>query len=573
MANYDQLVLLSGAHKGTIVPVTGIVAIGRHPENTIQFDDLQVSRRHAQVFRKADGVYIKDLGSGNGVFVGQLRVDDYQLSDGDIIRIGRQQIQFRSAPQEQIESDFDASGLIEKDELANNFEAEKAEQVYRTFFEVPKESITAVELREIQQRLRAVYAANQAIASERSLEKVFDAIMDQVFSLVPAHNGLILLAREKLEELSTEYVRSAVPGVRIQVSSTIVNRCFENGEAIITSDAPKDARFGGGLSIIAGNISSAMCVPLTHQGERLGVIYVDNHGESGAFGNSDLELLVALAAPAATAIRNAQYLAMVEQTYQDTLVVLANAIELRDHYTVGHTWRVTNFAMEIARELGWNDEKINEVQMGGVLHDIGKIAIDNAILAKTSDLSEAEFAQMKIHPERGADLLRDVKFLHPLIPYCLFHHERWDGGGYPFGLKGQDIPLEGRLIAVADAFDAMTSTRPYREGMNPDAALREMARGKNRQFDSVIVDALDRCYKAGRIDQVLQDYYKKEARSIACPFCSTFIRFDDSIHSGSQLQCSVCHKTISIIQKDDVFFGSLVSRKVDDSTSPPGYQI
>jgi len=573
MTDFDHLVLLSGINKGRIVPVTGVVTIGRHPENTVQFDDLQVSRHHAQIFRRSDGVYIKDMGSGNGSYVGGVRVDQHRLSDGDIIRVGKQQIQFRGVAGATLESDSDAAGLVLKENTVNTFEAENAEKVYHTFFGTPKESITSMELREIQQRLSAVYTANQAIASERSLDKVFDTIMGQVFSLVPAHNGVILLAREESGELSPEYVRSAIPGAKIQVSSSIVKRCYEKGEAIITSDAPQDVRFGGGMSIITENISSAMCVPLYHQGERLGAIYVDNHGESGAFKNHDLELLVALASSAATAIRNAQYLAMVEQTYHDTLVALANAIELRDHYTVGHTWRVTNFAMHIAREMGWDEKKIEEVQMGGVLHDIGKIAIDNAILAKTSDLSEAEFAQMKIHPERGADLLRDVKFLHPLIPYCLFHHERWDGGGYPFGLKGADIPIEGRLIAVADAFDAMTSTRPYREGMNPDAALREIMRGKGKQFDPIIVDALDRCYRGGQIDQVLQDYYRKEARSIACPFCSTFIRFDETITSGSQIQCGVCHKMISIIQKEDAFFGMLSIRQTDDATSAPGYQI
>lgn len=573
MTEFDQLVLLSGINKGKIIPVKGVVTIGRHPDNTVQFDDLQVSRHHAQVFRRSDGVRIKDLGSGNGLFVGGLRVDEHLLSDNDIIRVGKQQLQFRSALGGTLESDSDAAGLVLKENTGNTFAAENAEKVYRTFFETPKDAISSMELREIQQRLRAVYAANQAIASERSLDKVFDTIMGQVFSLVHAHNGVILLAREDSGILNPEFVRSAVPGTKIQVSTSIVKRCYENGEAVITSDAPQDARFGGGMSIITENISSAMCVPLTHRGERLGAIYVANHGESGAFKNNDLELLVALASPAATAIRNAQYLATVEQTYRDTLVALANAIELRDHYTVGHTWRVTNFAMAIAREMGWDEKKIEEVQMGGVLHDIGKIAVDNAVLAKTSDLSESEFAQMKIHPERGADLLRDVKFLHPLIPYCLFHHERWDGDGYPFGLKDTDIPIEGRLIAVADAFDAMTSTRPYREGMNPDAALREILHGKNKQFDPMIVDALERCYRGGRIDEVLQDYYRKEARSIACPFCSTFIRFDETIGSGSQIQCSVCHKTVSIIQKDDAFFGMLAIRQADDTVSAPGYQI
>ncbi len=567
MANVAQLVLLSGGHKGRSVTIQGVISIGRHPENTIQFDDLQVSRRHAQVFRKRDGVYIKDLGSGNGIYIGPLRIDDYRLSDGDIIRIGKQQIQFRDAVEELAQPDSGTGNLVIQDQQTSRIEAAKAENVYRTFFEAPSESSTSVELREIQKRLRAVYASNQIIASEHSLDKVFDTIMGQIFTLIPAHNGLILLAEEGGEELKAEYVRSAMPGIKIHVSSSIINRCYENGEAIITSNAPQDERFLAGASIIAENISSAMCVPLTHQGERLGAIYVDNHGESSAFANNDLELLVALAASAATAIKNAQFVRKIEQAYQDTLVALASAIELRDHYTVGHTWRVTNFAMEIARDLGWDDAKINEVQMGGVLHDVGKIAIDNAILTKTTELSESEFAQMKVHPERGADLLRDVKFLHPIIPYCLFHHERWDGRGYPFGLKGEDIPVEGRLIAVADAFDAMTSTRPYRKGMDPDAALSEIIHGKNTQFDPVIVDAIERCYKEGRVDRILQDYHKKEARSIACPFCSTFIRFDESVGHGGQVQCNVCHKMIHIIQKDDVFFGFLGTRMPDDGNT------
>lgn len=557
MANKAHLILLSGKEKGRTIPIEGEVSIGRQAGNTLQFDDLQVSRRHARIHEEADGIYVDDLGSGNGVYVGALRVDNQRLDDGDIVRIGRQQIQFREAVCDSRQPPKESSAMMLQDVHPSTLEAENAENVYRTFFKEPGESSTAMELREIQKRLQAVYAANQIIAGEHSMDKVYDTIMGQIFALVPAHNGLILLTDEESGELSAEYVRSAASGAKIHVSSTIVNRCYDNGEAIITSNAPKDSRFGSGASIIAENISSAMCVPLTHRGERLGVIYVDNHGESGAFTNNDLELLVALAGSAATAIKNARFLRILEQAYQDTLAALANAIELRDHYTVGHTWRVTNFAMEIARDLGWDEAKINEVQKGGVLHDVGKIAVDNAILAKTSRLTEAEFAQMKVHPERGADLLRDVKFLHPIIPYCLYHHERWDGRGYPYGLKGEDIPVEGRLIAVADAFDAMTSTRPYRKGMAPETALQEVIQGKNTQFDPMIVDALERAYKAGRVDRILQDYYKKEARSISCPFCSTFIRFETNIGHGGMAQCNVCHKTVYIIQKDKAFFGSL----------------
>ena len=454
----------------------------------------------------------------------------------------------------------DTADEILAPESSERIKSRRAENLYQTFFQAPVAAASGAELEAIQKRLRAVYAANQAIASERSLEKVFDNIMSQVFSLINAHNGLIMLKQDDSDELQVEYVRSADPGSQINVSSTIIKRVYEGGEAIITSNAADDSRFDGGMSIITANITSAMCVPLTHQDEKLGVIYVDTRGTANAFTESDLEMLVAVAAPAATAIKNAQYLKLVEQAYADTLVALANAIELRDHYTVGHTWRVTNFAVEMARQLKWDDEKVKEVQMGGVLHDVGKIAVDNAILSKPGHLTDDEFEKMKVHPERGADLLRDIKFLHPLIPYCLAHHERWDGGGYPKGLKYDDIPVEGRLICVADAFDAMTSTRPYRKGMDPKVALDRIKEGQGKQFDMEMVTALEDCYLSGKIDSVLQDYYKSEARSIACPFCSTFIRFDDTVTDGSEIECSVCHRKVRIIQKEETFYGVLAQK-------------
>jgi len=414
-----------------------------------------------------------------------------------------------------------------------------------------------------------VYTANQAIASEQKLSDVFERIMEQVFSLLPADTGVILLKSEDGNDPRVEFVHSKSGSDSVHVSTTIVRRAFENGEAVITCNALDDSRFSSGMSIIAENITSAMCAPLTHQEERLGVIYVDSHGMTDAFKNSDLELLVALAGPAATAIKNAQYVRMVEQSYQDTLLVLANAIELRDHYTVGHTWRVTNFAVELAKELGWDEARQREVQMGGVLHDVGKIAVDNAILSKPDQLTMDEFDKMKVHPERGADLLRDVKFLQPVIPYCLYHHERWDGTGYPFGLKGEEIPIQGRLIAVADTFDAMTSTRPYRKGMASATALAELVEGRGTQFDPAMVNAFVACYKKGKIEEVLQDYYKNEARSIACPFCSTFIRLNPEVAPDSEINCPVCHRRILIKDRDGYFYGELVLQSRPTYTPRP----
>ncbi len=556
----DSIVVLTGTLKGASYPVESGVSIGRNPDNTIQTDDMLVSRRHAVVERApGGGAVLRDLGSGNGTYVGNQRILEHHLADGEIFWVGKQQLQYRVGAEKAPMPKVTDSKVLQT-EGEEKFESTDAQNIYQTFFQAPQGVTGEERLREIQRRLAAVYAANQAIASEQKLSMVFDRLMEQVFSLIPAHNGVILLSQEGKEGLNVEYTRSGIPGKDLHISSSIINRAFEKGEAVITCNALDDSRFRAGMSIISENISSAMCVPLTHHDERLGVLYVDNHGVVDAFNNSDLELLVALAGAAATAIKNAQYVRLVEQSYQDTLIVLANAIELRDHYTVGHTWRVTNFAMEIARELGWDEAKINEVQMGGVLHDVGKIAVDNSILGKVGKLTEEEFAQMKVHPERGADLLRDVKFLQPLIPYCLYHHERWDGTGYPFGLQGERIPIEGRLISVADAFDAMTSNRPYRKGLPIEVAVDSLQKGKATQFDATIVDALITALNKGRIAQVLQDYYKNEAHSIACPFCSTFVRLGEEVGAGGEVGCSVCHRRIRILESEGVYFGELLPK-------------
>jgi HD-GYP domain-containing protein (c-di-GMP phosphodiesterase class II) len=566
----ERLIVLSGKLKDRVFEIEGPFSIGRNPDNTIPLDDLQVSRKHASIEPGPRGTILKDLGSGNGTYIGAQRILEYKLSHGDVIRIGGQDLRYESEPPAaKLAEEKVGSGVRFSAGGTGRFEATDAANLHQTLFQAPSGITTLDQLRKVQKRLQAIYAANQIITSEQNLNRLFQRVMDQIFSLVPAHNGVIMLKDRERGELVTEYVKSGLENREVVISSSIVKRAFENGEAIITHDAADDSRFEAGASIITQNISSAMCVPLVHQEDRLGVIYVDSRGTTKAFASDDLEMLVGLAGPAAIAIRNAQYLRMVKQGYEDTLTALANSIELRDHYTVGHTWRVTNFSKEIARELGWSEEKLEEVQMGGVLHDVGKIAVDDAILRKPGRLLEEEFAKMKVHPERGAQLLQDIAFLHPLIPYCLYHHERYDGKGYPYGLKGEEIPSEGRIIAVADTFDAMTSNRPYRKGLDPEAAIAELEKGRGTQFDPECADALIRCYRAGRIQTILQDYYEKDEKSIACPFCSTHIHLPDNIKAGEEHECNVCHRRILIQERNGVYFGELIPQTGGPAARPP----
>jgi putative nucleotidyltransferase with HDIG domain len=169
------------------------------------------------------------------------------------------------------------------------------------------------------------------------------------------------------------------------------------------------------------------------------------------------------------------------------LTVLTRAIEARDPYTRGHSARVTAIAESIALRLGWSQERLALLHVGGPLHDIGKLAIPDEVLSKPGRLTDDELVQIRQHPKLGAKLLLRVATFRKALPYVLYHHERWDGLGYPTGRAGEEIPLEARVLAVADAFDAMTSDRPYRPALGREAALAEVARCSGTQFDPEIV--------------------------------------------------------------------------------------
>jgi putative nucleotidyltransferase with HDIG domain len=162
---------------------------------------------------------------------------------------------------------------------------------------------------------------------------------------------------------------------------------------------------------------------------------------------------------------------------------LAQAVEMRDQYTGGHTARVTNYSLLLAEQLNLSDGDKELLRIGTPLHDIGKIGIDDAILRKPDRLTPEEFEVMKLHTVKGAEILATVPDLHPVIPIARSHHERWDGAGYPDGLSGEAIPALARIVAVTDAFDAMTSDRPYRSGMAAEAAFLEVEKGIGKQFD------------------------------------------------------------------------------------------
>jgi HD-GYP domain-containing protein (c-di-GMP phosphodiesterase class II) len=274
-------------------------------------------------------------------------------------------------------------------------------------------------------------------------------------------------------------------------------------------------------------------LPLQAHGERVGLVYV---GWPGPHRTSESErlLLAILAQHAAASLEHARLqtesatraeaLARAEQqllayardlrqayvqerarrqelqeAYLATVRVLAAAIETRDAYTGGHVERVAAYSVAIGRELGWDAERLYRLELGALLHDVGKIGIADDILRKPDRLTDEEWVIMRQHPEVGARMLQHVPFLRHSLGCVLYHHERFDGRGYPTGLAGAAIPLEARVVAVADAFDAMTSTRPYRRALPLAVALAEIERCRGTQFDPEVADAFLRAVWAGAI--------------------------------------------------------------------------
>jgi HD-GYP domain-containing protein (c-di-GMP phosphodiesterase class II) len=189
-------------------------------------------------------------------------------------------------------------------------------------------------------------------------------------------------------------------------------------------------------------------------------------------------------------------------TVGSLLASFSAAIEARDPYLSGHSARVTSTAEGLARRLGWRGERLDALRLGGSLHDVGKIAVKESVLRKPGPLTDAELAEIRTHPVAGARLIEGVDDFRQALPYVLHHHERWDGTGYPDRLAGEKIPIEARLLGVADAFDAMTSVRSYRPALSVDRALAELQRCAGAQFDPELAETFVECWRAGDIAAV-----------------------------------------------------------------------
>ncbi|MCM8782461.1 MAG: HD domain-containing protein [Candidatus Omnitrophica bacterium] len=288
---------------------------------------------------------------------------------------------------------------------------------------------------------------------------------------------------------------------------------YDEAKKILDKDINADLKQNLNQTLHQIEIFEAVaCIPSYFRTELLGILLLGKKCDGKKFHNDEIDFFIALASDVAMAIRNAQLFKELEgelvkkqRLFIHTTVALATAIDAKDHYTHGHTARVTTLSLELARKLFQNDknsinkEFLEQLHVAALLHDIGKIGISETILNKGGALTNDERKKIEEHPLIGATILQPIKELGDSILGVKYHHEKYDGSGYPEGLKGERIPLIAAIIAVADAFDAMTIDRPYRHSMFKAEAVEEIKRVSGTQFNPLICNALVELYQDGKL--------------------------------------------------------------------------
>jgi putative nucleotidyltransferase with HDIG domain len=266
-------------------------------------------------------------------------------------------------------------------------------------------------------------------------------------------------------------------------------------------------------------VKSAFCLPLvnrefsgvgvSHSELMIGAMTIVNSEENVALESEELDLLQSLSSLLANAVHNARMEERSRATFIRTLESLATALEARDEYTRGHSQRVCDLSVLIGMKLGLLPDALEELRIGTILHDIGKIGVPDHILNKPGRLTDEEFNTMRSHPVIGYEICRPLMLSEGVLLIIRNHHEKLDGSGYPDGLKGGELPLSLRIVCVADAFDAMSSRRPYRGVMDMGHVMGEMSKGAGIQFDPVVVEALKGLLTAGELDEMYVEYWDK----------------------------------------------------------------
>lgn len=450
--------------------------VGRGRQADACVDDASLSRLHARLTVDETGqLAIDDLGSTNGIFINGTEQLSAYLMTGDVIRFGRVEYVVST-------EDVPTSSSIPEAPIASQTILRRVAMDH-----APKVDRIALE---------ALLATSREMMAFEDLPALLDRVLDRLSSIVKPDRAAILLVDQQTGAMIPRAVRpaGAYSSVSEFASSTVVHEALTARDVFIVHDIRMDPRLQHAASVLIAGVRSVICVPLLGRTGPIGALYADKLGVE-QFAPELAEYAAAFAGHAAAALETAQLYDDRQRHFRATLEAFAKAIDARDHYTAGHSERVTAYSLVLARHSGQYTSDFETIRRAGMLHDIGKVGVSDAVLLKAGSLDPRERAQVEAHVTIGFQMLEPLPFLGASLPAVRGHHERWDGDGYPDKLAGTDIHPHARLMAVADSYDAMTSARPYRGALSADEAARRLRVDSGRQFDPQMIELFDAVQK------------------------------------------------------------------------------
>jgi GAF domain-containing protein len=363
--------------------------------------------------------------------------------------------------------------------------------------------LAAYNVRHQYDRLLYLHQTGEAMRATLDLTHVLEQLARDAALCSHADLAIATIVEEETDDLIVEasYDRKAnsTSQHHRKVEEWYIRRCAATGEVVeVEQNLLAYGPLIGYEPKEQGDVT-VVCAPILGRQRAIGVIMVVRSYNKGMFRRAEKQMVQAMALQAATAVEQAalfakmrRYANEVELSYDTTLKVLIAALDQKDAVTQGHSERVSRLTVTLAREMGIAEADLVDIERGALLHDVGKIGVPDDILRKPDGLNETEWEAMRKHPLLAGLMVSKVEFLEAALPILLYHHERYDGSGYPFGLEGRNIPLEARIFTVVDSYDAMTSDRPYRKAMSPELALAEIRDNSGIQFDPEVVEAFTR---------------------------------------------------------------------------------
>jgi len=471
-------------------------SIHEEPQQVLVVDDEKVIREILADFLSMEGYVVRTVGDGQEALeeLGRrhynMVITDLKMPRlgglellGEISRRGLRVLTVIMTGFGTVETAIDAMKKGAYDYILKPFKVEEVIHIVKRGMEKQRLEQENIQLREAI----SIYTMSEALTHTLALERILDIIVDTALKESGADVAVLLL-KEGGEGCFAEKVRRLAEGqadISEEFNHAELLEHYREDRPVLYHGARSERFF---LKLPGGRPPvSFISVPLKVRLEIIGMLNLYTVQPGRKFSEGQRKMLAILADRASTAIDNARLFSDLQNTFRQTIQGFARAVEANDRYTHGHSDRVANYARIIAEGLGLEKEHVERIYSAALMHDIGKIGIPLDALKKPQKLTREEYEIFKQHPDLGRRILEPISFLKDIVPAVYHHHEQYDGSGYPLGLKGEEIPIEARILAVADTYDAMTSDRPYRAALSHEIATAELRRCAGTQFDPRIV--------------------------------------------------------------------------------------